>query len=99
MMRSLFTLIICLALVSSARATLSPVHRSSLHEREPRALVSSLPARIGDSPYRVTEQTEVKLNGRTCKFHEVPSTAKIILMEIDSDVSRNILRIHFQNRE
>ncbi len=54
------------------------------------------PVLASDNTYRITEQTEIRLDGRKCKYEEVPDTAEIRFMEIDSEAGKVVLRIHFQ---
>jgi hypothetical protein len=48
--------------------------------------------------FRVTEQTEVKLDGRSCRYEEVPKDAVIIFIEAASEENRVILKIHFRSK-
>ena len=45
--------------------------------------------------YRVTSQTEVFVDGRSCPYAEVPHGAAIVNMEVSSD-DRTVLTIHFR---
>lgn len=47
--------------------------------------------------YQITEITEIKLDGRTCKYRDVPKNAEITSMEVTAD-KKIILKIHFQSR-
>jgi hypothetical protein len=89
-----------LTLVSPIRAIMTP-QPPFLSRPEQRYLLSEkrLPALSADIPYRITEQTEVLLDGRKCPYEKVPNSAKIIFMEIDSEASKVILRIHFQSQK
>ena len=100
MIRYFLTLMSWIALLPSANAMITP-HRdfSPLRESGYHPFVKRLTALAQDRPYQITEQTEVLLDGRTCKYQEVPNSAEIIQMEIDSDISRGIVRIHFQSRK
>ena len=46
----------------------------------------------------ITEDTEVKLDGRLCKYEEVPGNAAIILLELAAD-QKSILKVHFQTKK
>ena len=46
--------------------------------------------------YRLTEKTEVLLNGRPCRYEDVPDGATIILLETVSNEDREIVRLHFE---
>ncbi len=49
--------------------------------------------------FRVTERTEVKLDGRPCKLEQVPPGATILLLEVASDDRMAILKIHFRSKK
>ncbi len=46
----------------------------------------------------VTNQTEVLLNGKACRYEEVPSQARIVRMEVAAD-KKTVLKIHFRTRK
>jgi hypothetical protein len=47
--------------------------------------------------YQITDQTEVILDGRSCRYAEVPAGAGIIKMEVAGD-GTTVLKIHFRSR-
>jgi hypothetical protein len=47
------------------------------------------------SEYVLTERTEITLNGKECKYADVPRNARIVQMEVGAD-GRTILRIRFR---
>ncbi len=100
MIRLALGLIACLAFSSSATAIVTP-HKEYARLRESafRPAAQSFLVRAEERPYQIHEETEVRLDGRKCRYADVPDTAEIILMEIDSDESRIILRIHFRSRK
>lgn len=100
MTRSVLVLLTCMTFLPSAMATMTPRNELAAgRERDHLPFGALIPALAQDRAYRITEQTEVMLNGRKCRYEEVPTSAKIILMEIDSEASKIILRIHFQDRK
>jgi hypothetical protein len=48
-----------------------------------------------ETEYRVTAETEVRLNGRRCKYEEVPADARIRHLEVGPD-GQTILRVEFR---
>jgi hypothetical protein len=44
----------------------------------------------------ITEETEVLLDGRPCRYQQVPSNATITFVEVGSD-RQTVLRIHFRS--
>ena len=49
--------------------------------------------------FHITAQTEVKLDGRPCKYEEVPKDAVIIHLEVESSSNQAILKIHFRSKK
>ncbi len=47
--------------------------------------------------FRLTDKTEVKLDGRACPYEKVPDSATIILLEANSD--KTVLKIHFRSKK
>ena len=47
--------------------------------------------------FRLTDQTEVQLDGRACPYEKVPDSATIILLEVTSD--KTVLKIHFRSKK
>jgi hypothetical protein len=50
------------------------------------------------SEFVVTDQTEVLLDGKLCRYEEVPAHATIVRMEVASD-RVTVLKIHFRTRK
>jgi hypothetical protein len=48
-----------------------------------------------ESEFIVTNRTEVLLNGKPCRYEEVPEHAGIVRMEVAAD-KRTVLKIHFR---
>jgi len=83
--------------------SLSPVH-ASLGRKEPPPvdkqipikIVASSPVASANDEFRITPTTEVLLDGRPCRYEQVPDNTIIILLETVSNESREIVRIHFR---
>jgi hypothetical protein len=91
-----------LVVVSVSGATLTPRKESqTLRAESSRAARPSAKAlevaagRGGRSEYVLTDRTEVLLNGKACKYADVPSNARIIRMELAAD-QQTVLCIHFR---
>jgi hypothetical protein len=52
-------------------------------------------ARLTNTEFVVTDQTEITLNGKACKFDAVPARARIIRMEVAED-KKTVLKVHFR---
>ena len=108
MPRSALALCLGLCLVSPASATLTPRKEPSTDLTNPlsaawaksllRGVAQSTSTRSSGEEFNVTEQTEVILNGRPCRYKDVPAGASILLMELAPD-RKTILRIHFRARK
>jgi hypothetical protein len=51
-----------------------------------------------EEEYVITARTEIILDGKECKFDDVPDDAEIILMEVAAN-RKTILKIHFESKE
>jgi hypothetical protein len=45
--------------------------------------------------YLMTAETEVLLNGKPCKYRDIPASAIIVLMEVTAD-RKTMLKVHFR---
>lgn len=97
-MRCLASLFVLFLFLSSAAASLEnrerPAGNSAL-------LLKSLFSLSSDSAkndeYRITEKTEVLLDGRPCRYEKIPNDAIITLLETTTNESKEITRIHFRS--
>jgi hypothetical protein len=51
-----------------------------------------------DEGLAITDDTEVLLDGRACKYEDVPPDAQIILLDVASD-HKVIRKIHFRSKK
>ena len=85
--------------------SLSPAHASLDRKERPagnkllsiKSLFSLSAASPKDDEFRITEKTEVLLDGRPCRYERIPNGATIILLEIVTNESKEIARIHFRS--
>ncbi len=105
MARVTLALLTCLCFVFPAPAAVSSSNgRPDLGRNLPpsanRLLSRVLPQAASATPqadeYEVTENTEITLDGRPCKYRDVPANASIIKMEVSRD--HVALKIHFRTR-
>jgi hypothetical protein len=99
-MRLPTALVAWLWLVTSATpATVSPRHHESMlaGKSVPSGLVQALAAGGPKDEYTMTEQTEVLLDGKACKYADVPNDAQITLMEVSKD--RVVLKVYFRRKK
>jgi hypothetical protein len=49
-------------------------------------------------PFAITNGTEVRLDGRSCKFQDVPSTATIASLELEAD-GKTVMKLYFKSKQ
>jgi hypothetical protein len=108
MFRSALALLVFPCLVPQASASLAP--RRELPPASSKDLSGFLIKAFTAAPvqgtstqglrdeYTVTDQTEVILDGRPCRYKDVPPGASILRIELAPD-EKTILRIHFRTRK
>jgi hypothetical protein len=104
MIRLALALAVWIGLVTAAPATLVARKDGPLFGKEaahfqaakaPAGALAVVTARAQSSDYTVTEETEVLLNGKPCRYKEVPDNATILRMELGPD-NKTVLKIHFR---
>src|SRR5579871_4756364 len=65
---------------------------------QPAPLARPRTAAISDTPFTLTDRSEVLLDGKPCRYEDVPAHASIILLELAAD-RQTVLRIHFRSRK
>ena len=110
MSRLTLTLATCLTLLPVASASLAPRKPVSPLPREVRRALASGPAPLAPvstvstresgtrSAFQVTDQTRVLLNGKPCRYADVPAHATIERMEVAQD-KKTVLTIYFRSRK
>jgi hypothetical protein len=97
-MRWIAPLFVSSLVLSSASASLDRREPTALTGRIPhRAILSSSGPVEKNDEYRITQDTEVLLDGRPCRFEQVPKDATIVLLETITNESKEISRIHFRS--
>lgn len=108
MTRLTLALTALLACLSPAMAMLSP------HTNPPALGKDTLPTSAKDAPaakpaaiaapkeekqqFVITDDTEVQLDGKACKFADVPGTASVSALDVAPD-KKTILKIHFTSKK
>jgi hypothetical protein len=99
MLRLTLVLSVFLCTFAPVRASLTPARQGGLAPElkkafeQPRQQAQASPA-AGE--FLINEQTEIRLDGRSCRYEEVPPSAEIILLEVAAD-RRTVRRIHFRS--
>lgn len=96
MIRCILVLVLSLLYFSPVHASLDRRERPSKYKHIPLKVVSSWTSASANSDFHITAATEVRLDDRPCRFDQVPDNAIIILLEIASNESKEIVRIHFR---
>jgi hypothetical protein len=101
-------LVAWMSLVSGGVASLTPLKELPPFGKEvPQISASKLSARAmeqkagkeAEPEFVVTRQTEVFLNGKPCKYDEIPHHASIVRMEVAAADKKTVLKIHFRTRK
>lgn len=104
MTRLTLALAVWISLVSVVSASLTPrKERSPFSKEISQVLTCSFLSEAPEQPtgaeakseFILTHRTEVLLNGKRCKYEEVPDHARIVKMEVAED-EKTVLRIHFR---
>jgi hypothetical protein len=100
MTRLTLALAALISLVSVAPASLAPRPdrlRPGLEGRpSPLPRLATARQQAAGSEYAVTEQTEILLNGKPCRYEAVPGNATIERMEVAPD-GKTVLRVYFRS--
>jgi hypothetical protein len=94
--RWMTVLLVSLLYFSPVRASLGRKQRPAVDKHIPIKTVASLPAASANDEFRITPATEVLLDGRPCRYEQVPDSAIIILLETVTNENKEIARIHFR---
>jgi hypothetical protein len=105
MTRTLLGILALLAFISPVEATLSPRNHPAHLTSRPlpvpvQAVLASsraAPESAADGELLVTEETEIYLDGRRCRYAEVPDTAVIKQVELDADAKKALI-IRFRSK-
>jgi hypothetical protein len=105
MIRLTFALAAWISVASVAMASIAapkkshPLANEILRTRDSKLLNGAQEQAAQRTPrteFVVTDQTEILLDGKPCKYADVPSRASIVHMELATD-KKTVLRIHFQS--
>jgi hypothetical protein len=87
--------VLCL---SAAHASLAPTKERPLFDRPLPAVPKTDPAPESDGNLVISDDTEVKLDGKACKYEEIPESAEVILLEVSRD-KKSVLKLHFRTKK
>ena len=107
MTRLALALTALLCCLPAAKADLSPRKDPPLLDKDlPPSLAKPLPADVAqafypperDDEFLITPRTEVTVDGRPCKYADVPGKARIVKMELAAD-GKTVLAVHFRTKK
>jgi hypothetical protein len=96
MNRFLLVLFVSLTCLSPATASLARKAPSEIKKNLPLEILKPFCSAVSNDEFRLTATTEVLLDGRPCRYNEVPPGATILLLELASNESKEIVKVHFQ---
>jgi hypothetical protein len=98
MRRWMAVLFVALAWSSFVHASLARKERPAESNFIPlKSILSFTGVFAKNDEFRITRQTEVLLDGRPCRYEQIPDGATIILLETVTNLSKEISRIHFRS--
>lgn len=99
MSRQALISLVLLGMVSAAMAAPAPRRDAEGLGPTPPSQARNAVARTQNSEFVINDQTEVRLDGRVCKYSEVPNHVDIVFIEVASNQSKTILKIHFRTKK
>jgi hypothetical protein len=106
MSRSALSLVALLIASTLCLAMMDSRSRLPLSQRAALCAAKSVPQVLRQEPLsvkkepqlEVTRTTEVKLDGRPCRYEDVPANVEAVHIEVADD-GKTILKIHFRTRK
>ncbi len=96
MIRWMLIPLVSLTLLPVAVASLAPKPQLDVRKNLPVDIFASQRQPPANDEFHLSTTTEVLLDGRPCRYEEVPDGATILLLETATNESKDILKIHFQ---
>jgi hypothetical protein len=84
--------------LSMAHASLSSVKERSPFDKLPPPAPKAEAAPEQDGGLAISDDTEVKLDGKLCKYEDIPESAEVILVELAKD-KKSVLKLHFRTKQ
>jgi hypothetical protein len=102
MTRLALVLALTFTCLPAASASLAPPSRertrTGSQELLRQAAQSPRPAAPEQKDFVITSKTEVMLDGRACRYEDVPAHATVTVLEVAAD-RRTLMRIHFTTKK
>jgi hypothetical protein len=99
MIRLTMVLVASFLSLSLAHASLAPQKERSIFDRPLPPAPKAEPAEEQEGGGLViSDDTEVKLDGKGCKYEEIPESAEVILLEVGKD-KKSVLKLHFRTKK
>ena len=84
--------------LSMAHASLAPVKERSPFDKLPPPAPKAEAAPEQDGGLVISDDTELKLDGKLCKYEDIPECAEVILVELAKD-KKSVLKLHFRTKQ
>jgi hypothetical protein len=81
-----------------AHASLAPSKDRPLFDKPLPTAPKAEPAPHSDGELVISDDTEVKLDGKACKYEDIPESAEVILLEVSRD-KKAVLKLHFRSKK
>ena len=92
---ALAALLLCLPM---AHARLASAKDRPVFDRPLPPAPKAEPATQSDGELVISDDTEVKLDGKACKYEDIPESAEVILLEVSAD-KKAVLKLHFRSKK
>lgn len=87
-------------LAACAESSIPPRKETFERKDYPRLRVPKTVQKTAPRPeYRMTKDTEIRLDGRPCPYEQVPADASIVHVEVTPGNPPTILAIHFKSKK
>jgi hypothetical protein len=84
--------------LSVAHASLATPKERSIFDRPLPPAPKAEPAAEQEDGLVISDDTEVKLDGKECKYESIPESAEVILLEVGKD-KKSVLKLHFRTKK
>ena len=84
--------------LSVAHASLTTPKERSIFDRPLPPAPKAEPAPEQEGGLVISDDTEVKLDGKVCKYEDIPESAEVILLEVGKD-KKSVLKLHFRTKK
>ena len=84
--------------LSVAHGSLTTPKERSIFDRPLPPAPKVEPAAESEGGLVISDDTEVKLDGKVCKYEDIPESAEVVLLEVSTD-KKSVLKLHFRTKK